>query len=152
MTSQSLRIQGAQEIVLDETAGVADLTCPRAQPVLERRERTDPAAVFDKYAPNGGGDVRPRESRPTQDQQSTEYDEENEREVDTKDDARKEAEHTQYLLRGADRGESHLLQQRAEPGLTLQRIDHRMDGQIGGPAASLIEGSLAPVDSVLGVA
>src|SRR5712691_2365483 len=51
------RIHRRHQIMLDETAAVARLSRPRAQAVLEGRERANPAAVLDQDSPQGAGDV-----------------------------------------------------------------------------------------------
>lgn len=52
-----------------------------AQRVLERRQRTDPATVFDEDPPDRGGNVEEREPRPAKYQQSAQHDKKDEREM-----------------------------------------------------------------------
>ena len=80
-TRETGRIEHRLDVVLDESSTVPRVAAALAERILERRQGTDPAVVLDEYAPDGGGNVWHRDPRPSEHQQSAQYDKEDEREV-----------------------------------------------------------------------
>ena len=81
-TREAGRIDNGKQVVFYETRTVPGLSALDSQAVLERREGTDSAAPFDKYAPERGRQVDEGEPAPLQDQKSSEDDEKNKEEMD----------------------------------------------------------------------
>jgi len=86
LSSQCRGVEHREDVVLDEIAGITRAACLAAQPVLERRERADPARKLDGGSPQGRWDVDVRHPWPPQDQQSAEDDEHHEDEVNGDDE------------------------------------------------------------------
>jgi hypothetical protein len=68
--------------VLDEAGWVGSMTTPGAKPVLEGRERANPAGELDPCPPSRRRDVHPSGPRPPRDEQATEHHEENKSEME----------------------------------------------------------------------
>jgi hypothetical protein len=75
-------IEDRQQILLDETGGIPGAAAAPPQPVLERRQRADPAGELDPGAPDRRRHVQPGDPGAPEHQQPAEDDEEHEREVD----------------------------------------------------------------------
>src|SRR5438067_1983221 len=92
------RVEHGNEIVLDESTRVACRARLRAQPVLERGERTCPARPFHENTPERGRELEPSRSWPAQDQERPRDDEEDEAEVDDEHHVREEGVQHVYML------------------------------------------------------
>src|SRR5438132_13331192 len=92
------RVEHGNEIVLDESARVARRARLRAQPVLERGERTCPARPFHENTPERGRELEPSRSWPAQEQERPRDDEEDEAEVDDEHHVREEGVQHVYML------------------------------------------------------
>src|SRR2546427_10785152 len=79
---QSPGIDGGQEVLLDETAGVSLLAGARAQAVFERCQRADPATVLDEDTPQRARDVNDRDPSPAPREKAAEHHEQNEQRVE----------------------------------------------------------------------
>jgi hypothetical protein len=77
-------IQQRLNVVLDESSTVSGLTTTSSQRILERRQRTDPAAVLYENTPHRGGNVKERDPRPSDHEQPAEDDKNHEREMNRK--------------------------------------------------------------------
>ena len=78
---QSGGIKQRPNVVLDETAAVTSAAALHAQRIFQRRKRTNPTHVLDQYAPHCSGNVKKCHPRPAQNQQSSQNDKEDKREM-----------------------------------------------------------------------
>ena len=75
------RIDGANDVVVDEPAAIPRPPRPPAQQVLPARERALPSSQLDQCTPQRRRQVQPFQCRPADHQQAAENDEEDEGEV-----------------------------------------------------------------------
>src|SRR5688572_20740146 len=80
-TREPGRVNHRLNVVVDKSSSVPRLTAEPAKGVLEWRQRTNPARELDENSPDCGGNMEHRDPLPAEHQQSTQYDEENECEV-----------------------------------------------------------------------
>lgn len=159
-TREPGRIEHRLNVVLDESSTVSRLSAAHPERILEWRQRTDPAAVLDENAPDGGGNVNERHPRPAEHQQSAQHNEEDEPEVNDQYEIGERAvdQGKFFYPLAPDRklgnggAELHPSDERVESWLGPQRIENRMHAQVGGPAAPLIDGATRPVESLVLVA
>ncbi len=90
---QSGGIQHRQEVVLDESSGIATFTGLATKGVLQRGERTDPAGEFDGCTPYRGRYMQKRDLRPSQHQESACDHEHDESEVKSDNDVGEDVVH-----------------------------------------------------------
>src|SRR5262245_25843743 len=67
---QPLGVQHGNDVMVDESPGIACLAPRIPQVILERRERADPPEELDENTPRCRGQVHPRELRPAQDEET----------------------------------------------------------------------------------
>ncbi len=68
--------------MLNETGLIAPSSSRFPEPMLQRRERADPAGEFNQGSPNRRGKVEPHHPPPFQNQESSEQDKKNEGEME----------------------------------------------------------------------
>lgn len=81
-SGQSRRIKKRQDVVLDETGLIPRSSSRLPEPLLQGRERADPAGEFNQGSPTRRGQVEPHHPPPFQDQESAEQDKQNEGEME----------------------------------------------------------------------
>lgn len=86
LSCESRWIEHGLHVVLNESTAVPRLPTEPPKRVLERRQRTDPAAVLDEYTPGRGWNVEKRQPWPAQHQQSAQHYEQHEREMTCQDE------------------------------------------------------------------
>src|SRR5262245_39252070 len=92
---QVFGIQNRQHVLADEITRVRSQTGALAQGIFKRRQRTDPARVFDQNSPCGGRKMQPHQPRPADDEKAAEHDECNKQKVDENDGSGGDAEDRQ---------------------------------------------------------
>jgi hypothetical protein len=91
LSRESIWIEDWKEVICDEVAVIAGLARLRAQPILQRCQRTDPAAEFHDRTPHDGRQVYPHDKPPSQGKQPTEQDETHEGDVNEHDQVGEQA-------------------------------------------------------------
>jgi hypothetical protein len=85
---EASRIEHRLDVVLDETAGIASLAAPHSKRILQRRQWANPAGILDQHSPYGRRDVQERNPGPSRRYESSQYDEEDETEMEYENDVR----------------------------------------------------------------
>ena len=93
-------IENRKNVMGDEIALVSGLSLLPAQPVLERRQRTDPPGELDEHPPDNRRNMQPDHARPPEHQNPAEHDEDYECKMKEEDEVR-----CYRLLLQLDRGE-----------------------------------------------
>ncbi len=89
---QRVGIQRGDDVTLHEAGRIGRSATALAQPVLQRRERAEPAGELNPGAPACGRKVQPGDSPPAQYEQPAEYNEQHERTVDDDGEIGQESE------------------------------------------------------------
>ncbi len=82
LSGQRCRIKQRQNVVFNETGLIALASTCFPEPMLQGRERADPAGEFNQGSPSRRRKVEPHHPPPLQDQQSSEQDKKNEEEME----------------------------------------------------------------------
>ena len=82
---QCLRVEYRNDVVIDEPAFVSRLASARPERVFQRSKRAYPASEFDEHPPSRDWNVRVNELRPSGQEKSPQYHEENEADVQNDD-------------------------------------------------------------------
>ena len=82
LSGQPCRIQKGKDVVLDKTGLIALASSRFPEPMLQWRERADPAGEFNQGSPSRRRKVEPHHPPPSQNQQSAEQDKKDEGEVE----------------------------------------------------------------------
>lgn len=90
LVRQRRRIEDGQKVPAQKVAWVVGFSTLCPQPILQWRQRTDPAAEFDEGAPEDGGQMNPENRVPSEGQQSSEQDKEDKCDVEEKHEVGKE--------------------------------------------------------------
>ena len=80
------RIDGGNDVVLDESAGVVRAARCKAQGVLQWREWTDSTRNLDEHAPDDSWKVEQRRPAPAESEEPTGHDKQDEREMEDEDE------------------------------------------------------------------
>ena len=80
------RIDGWNEVVLEEPARIARRTCSATQRVLEGREWADAARNLDEHPPERGWKMHKRPPAPAESEEPAGHDEHDEREMEDEDE------------------------------------------------------------------
>jgi|SRR5688572_5819580 len=90
------RIKRRQHVLCDEVGIIEGLATLHPQPILQRRERTNPAGEFDDGTPYGSRQMQPCEPAPSQRKQPSTEDEDHKCQVDYNNQIGQEYIHDSY--------------------------------------------------------
>ena len=82
LSGQPCGVKEWQDVVLDETGLISRFSARFPEPLLQGRQRADPAGEFNEGSPTRRGKVEPYHPPPYQNQEPAEQDKKNEREME----------------------------------------------------------------------